>query len=347
MPVSDVTTGNETLGRAARRQYRILGLTLDTDATFKTQLLPGTADADLTFELRQGERLPDWPAPSSSDFESAVRLDDNQPLFSLHRGPQGDLFRFSRVADYFLTDAAIEGHLLDPDHDFMVETHFLGMVLSCWLERQGIPVLHASSVSVDGEAVAFLGTNKAGKSSLAVALMQRGYPLLSDDLVGLQPSESGIDARPGFPSMRMWPDLAEFVMGPSWEQLPLAHPRFVKRRLNVGPGGFAEFLDRTQPLACLYVPERRDDDAGYVKVDIEPVPPGQALFELLRGSFLPWLSQVRGFSAGRVQVLNTLAARVPVRRLVYSGGFENLPAVSERILEDLAQLDKAGSRGLS
>ena len=347
MSASDTSARNETAGPAVRRQYRILGLTLDTNATFQTQLLPGTADADLTFELRQGERLPDWPVPSSGDFESAVRLDGDQPLFSLHRGPQGDLFRFSQVADYFLTGTAIEGHLLNPDHDFMVETHFLGMVLSYWLERQGLPVLHASSVSVDDQAVAFLGTNKAGKSSLAVALMQKGYPLLSDDLVGLQPSESGIDARPGFPSMRMWPDLAEFVMGPSWEQLPLAHPRFVKRRLNVGPGGFANFLDRTQPLVCLYVPERRDDDAGPGKIQIEPVPPGQALFELLRGSFLPWLSQVRGFSAGRLQVLNTLAARVPVRRLVYPGGFENLPAVSDRILEDVAQLGKSGATGPS
>ena len=347
MSESDASAPNETAEQAVRCQYRILGLTLATDATFQTQLLPGTADPDLTFDLRQGERLPDWPVPSSSDFESAVRLDDDQPLFSLHRGPQGDLFRFSHVADYFLMESAIEGHLLDLDHDFMVETHFLGMVLSYWLERQGIPVLHASSVSVDDQAVAFLGTNKAGKSSLAVALMQRGYPLLSDDLVGLQPSESGIDARPGFPSMRMWPDLAEFVMGPSWGQLPLAHPRFVKRRLSVGPGGFAQFLDRVQPLACLYIPERRDDRLGQVEVRIEPVPAGQAVFELLREAFLPWLSQVRGLSAHRLQVLNTLVARVPVRRLVYSGGFENLPAVSDRILEDVAQLGKGGSRGRS
>jgi hypothetical protein len=320
------------------RRYRLLGLTLETSFRFATPLPPSPHPPDLRFSLEAGGPLPPGVTPSKPDFESPIRIESGAPLVALYRAPDEDRLSFPEVADFQVGDRTIRCRLLDPEYAYMVEIHLLGVVLSYWLERRGIPVLHASAVSVDDRAVGFMATNRGGKSSLAISLVERGHPLLSDDLLGLQEAGSGWETRPGFPSMRMWPDLAERVMGAGWEALPLAHPRFSKRRVPVGAGGFGRFLDRSQPLACLYLPERQDpgeigEDGPAVRV--ETLPPAQAVMELIRGSFLLRIPQAAGFAPNRLRLFSDLVGRVPVRRLVYPSGFGLLPEVTDRILEDL------------
>lgn len=56
---------------------------------------------------------------------------------------------------------------------------------------QGLEVLHASAVVIDGEAVAVLGPSGAGKTSLALALCERGARFLADDVLAVERSPSG------------------------------------------------------------------------------------------------------------------------------------------------------------
>jgi hypothetical protein len=46
-------------------------------------------------------------------------------------------------------------------------------------------VMHASAVRVNGKAVLFCGASGAGKSTMAAALVQRGYPLVTDDVCAI------------------------------------------------------------------------------------------------------------------------------------------------------------------
>ncbi len=134
----------------------------------------------------------------------------------------------------------------------------LGDVLSYWLERQGIRALHAAAVVANGRAAAFLSSNYGGKSSLAAAMMQVGCPLLTDDILPVEETGGIFIGRPGYPTMRMWPDEAAYFLG-SYEHLPLVHPELSKRRVFVGPDGFGSFCETSQALSCIYLPERRDD----------------------------------------------------------------------------------------
>jgi hypothetical protein len=54
-------------------------------------------------------------------------------------------------------------------------------VLGISQELRGVPALHASVVNVNRGAVAFLTHLAQGKSALAAALVDAGYPLLADD----------------------------------------------------------------------------------------------------------------------------------------------------------------------
>ena len=248
-------------------------------------------------------------------------------------------------------------HLLNPAAIHLIEIIFLGEVLSFWLERQGIPALHASAVLIGGRAVAFLSSNQGGKSGLAATLMQSGHPLLTDDILPVEEHNGVFLGRPGYPTMRMWPDEAAYFLG-AYEHLPLVHPELSKRRVPVGGDGFGSFCDTSQPLACIYLPERRDasgasttseisavghpgrhpsqPDGAVPNTDVEilPVSPRDAVIELIRHSFSAHQVEAAGLAPQRLNFFARLAQKVPMRRLIYPASFEHLPRVREAILGD-------------
>ena len=337
---------------------RLFGLTLATDFEFETPLPPPSpaqeaGEPDLVFrctsappaedssepEASEANPLDDDPDAVVSSFSSPIRLESGAPLLVIRKGRREDLVRFSEVADFRVGDRHIHCQVLDPDYAFTVEIHLLGLVMAYWFERKDIPMLHASAVEVQGHAVGFMASNRGGKSSLAATFVEAGHPLLTDDLLGIQESAGRFLGRPGYPSMRMWPDqAARFVE--DWAELPLAHPWYAKRKVSVGPDGFGSFVDRPLPLACCYLPERRDDVSA---VEFEPVPPGEAVIEMIRGSFL--LRAVEGLELARerLPLLGRIAGKLPLRRLVYPDGFERLPEVRQAIVADLRSLTDPAS----
>jgi hypothetical protein len=163
-----------------------------------------------------------------------------------------------------------------------------------------------------------------GKSGLAAAMVQAGFPLLTDDLLVLDEREERWEVRPAYPEMRMWPDEAAHFAGPP-EALPLVQSDSEKRRVAIGDGGFGSFLDASTPLSCIYLASRRPEmDGG---AEIQPVSRSEALIELVRHSFSPRLVEAAGLQPARLDRLARLVRAVPVRRLVYPSGFDRLPEV--------------------
>jgi hypothetical protein len=63
---------------------------------------------------------------------------------------------------------------------------------------QGLEVLHASAVAVDGAAIAFAGLSGSGKTSLALDLCRHGAAFLADDVLALELGEELL-VHPGAP----------------------------------------------------------------------------------------------------------------------------------------------------
>lgn len=61
----------------------------------------------------------------------------------------------------------------------------------------GLEVFHASAVVLDGQAVAFAGPSRAGKTSLALALCRLGAGFLADDVLALERDGAGLVGHPG------------------------------------------------------------------------------------------------------------------------------------------------------
>ena len=315
--------------------HRLFGLEMASAFPFVSRLGAGTGPPDLTFAC--GREAPPGAAAQVGPpvYASPERTPQGESLTYLFRRPGCDLLRFSEVADFHLADDRVDCHLLDPRYEFLVELRLLGPVLAYWLERRALPALHASAVVVDGRAAAFLAGRCAGKSVLAAALMTAGHPLLADDLLAVEPAPAGCFlGRPGYPQMRLEPDAADRFLG-GRHTLPRVHPDYAKRRVPVGPDGLGAFAALSHPLAAVYLPERLDGADGD-RVRIAPLAPRDAVIELTRRSFIPRLAAAAGWQARRLETFSRLAERVPLRRLLYPAGFEQLPRVRDAVLADLA-----------
>ena len=314
------------------RTHRLFGITLASDFPFATHLATGARERDLRFTICRRPPAPPLWEEAPPVYRSPWRTEDGASAALLYRTPGFEVLRFPGLLDFYLWPDRIACHLLDPRYQFLIELRLLGSVLAYWLERRGLPSLHASAVAVNGRAAAFLSTHGAGKTGLAAALMRAGCDLLTDDLLPVEEQAATFQGRPGYPQMRMWPDEALHMTG-AWEGLPRVHPELSKRRVPVGPDGFGMFHGSALPLACLYLPERLPDSSA--PVEIREVSPRDALIELVRHSFLPHLVEAAGLQPARFDLFARLVRSVPVRRLRYPSGFDRLPGVAEALLRDL------------
>ena len=98
-------------------------------------------------------------------------------------------------------------------------TYLLGPVLGLLLRLRGVTCLHASAVAFGETAVAFVGSEGAGKSTTAAALARRGHAILSDDIVALAEHNGSFFVHPAYPYLCLWPESVESLYG-SAEALP-------------------------------------------------------------------------------------------------------------------------------
>ncbi len=279
-----------------------------------------------------------WQGISPS-YISPYKTKNGKSVLLAFQRPDSDVLHFPNTADFYLTADRILCYQLHQTKDYEIERWLVGTVLSLWLELKGVPVLHASSVVIEGKAVAFLATNLAGKSSLAAALMLRGYPLLTDDALALECGDSHCVGRPGYPRIRLWPDQAKHFLG-HFEDLELIHPDASKRNVPIGPDGIGVFCDKSMPVGCIYIPRRKEPQEKRGSVEILSVSPRDAFIELVRYSFTTRILSKFGLQGERMQSLTQIVLQVPIRRLQYPSGLQFLPQVCETIVEDAISLSK-------
>ena len=321
--------------------YQVYGLSFTSNFPFKNRLAQANAQPRLAFVCRAHTSEPELPSGAEYVYESPFEVDSGASNYYLYRLPDGYLMRFTDVADFFVRPHDIECRVIDSDALHIVEILFLGIVLSFVLEINEIMALHGAAVVVGSSAVAFLADNKGGKSSLAAGLMQKGYRLLSDDILSVRCSAESCTADPGYPQMRLWPDQAEHFVG-DFRRLDLVDPAISKRMVAVGPGAFGLFCDQPKPLKAIYLPARRSDDDPNVDVEIERISQGEALIHLVQHSFIPRTIEAMYWQPRRLERFAALLTKVSVRRLSYPSGLVHLPRVCETILEDLAGVDERG-----
>jgi hypothetical protein len=198
-------------------------------------------------------------------------------------------------------------------------TYLLGPILGLLLRLRGVTCLHASAVAFGDTAVAFVGSEGAGKSTTAAALARHGHAILSDDVVALAEHNGSFMVHPAYPYLCLWPESVESLFG-SRDALPQFSANYEKRFLSLGTQEL-RFAERALPLSAIYIlGDRRGDPAPLV----EELAPQNAFLALVANTFATNTLD-SGMRAKEFEILARVAPSVPIRALCAHHDASRLP----------------------
>lgn len=190
-------------------RYTIFNMNINSDIDIPELPVGGGGEGEISLRLR--------------DFMQTDKILSEDRSFVLSRRQDGSIEIVSKgVARYFLKDDVVD---IFPENQAAIEmtrVPFLGVVLATLLVRQGWYVLHGSSVSVNGRAVAFIGNKYMGKSTLAASLVKRGHTLVTDDVVAIRIGDNSVPTiHPGPFGIKLWPEAIDSLSIGGDEVYPL------------------------------------------------------------------------------------------------------------------------------
>lgn len=177
-------------------------------------------------------------------------LDDPRAVGVLFQAAQGQfLLSIPGVARYL----ALEGKRIlverEPgSRDDEVSLFLHEPVFAALLQQRMLLTLHGSAIQTPKGGVAFVGHSARGKSTLAAALAQRGYPVLADEICAIDLAGDGAPTlNPAGPYLYLWADMLEEL---GFGGLDLAPVRPGKQKYAYPLG--SNFGEKTVPLTAIY-----------------------------------------------------------------------------------------------
>lgn len=242
------------------------------------------------------------------------------------------LIRIDHVAGYLIREG--KEICITPDtkaEPALIRVFLLGPVIGIALHQRGFLVLHGSSVEWNNHAVIFAGASGSGKSSVAAALVQKGFLFLADDLCPLQIEKTSKPVLlPSIPQLKLMEDtLLDIDFSPaSIARLASYIPKF-----GVSVSNHATRNPSPVNLIFILMPETNKE-----RISIEEVS-GFSKFTLLRDNTyrFPYLRYMN-LATRHFDQISSLANQVKVFRLERSF---NMPieTTADAIVNFLAGID--------
>lgn len=317
-------------------RYWVYGLTIESDTCFpELSKIEKPSDRTAT-DVRVRLRVPGTNPPAVSEVLKKTTLLDGTPWLTLARVGDGYLLRFAAMADFVFDSAGSELTCWRVEPGISADTvrHLaLDHVLPMVLNRRGREALHATAIVTPKGACAFFGPAGSGKSTLAASFFLAGFGAFGDDCLPLIERNGSILVLPGYPGMRLGSDSIEALSAGGGVTTPVSDYNSKQRALE-SPSA-KNFPREAVLLSRIYrVVRAKDGEPQISKPLIEAIEPRDAFIELFSSSFLLDFNDsemlVRHF-----QLMEKVAATVPVRRLKVPNDLTALGAVREAVLADL------------
>ena len=286
--------------------------------------------------------LPPLETPISdySWFHSWIH-EDGTTWFACTKQAQDYVLRFPEFADFVIS---ADGEQIDcapwpnvPDET--IRHLFLDQILPRILsQREGV-VLHGSAVVIGGGGVVFMGESGQGKSTLAVSLSRKGFPMLTDN--GLYVTQKDqLLCYPSYPGVRLWSEsVSELYQGSS--ALPFVAHYSDKQRLDATQGALP-FAASPVPLRAIYLlvsgPAHQGKD-----VEIWPARGQEAFREVAKGLHRLDVTN-RSELLHQFELVSKVVAAVPTYKLYFRHDFSLLPLTIQTILNHLDSVEMMGEQ---
>ena len=265
----------------------------------------------------------EWEAPASngqliseSDIELGYAVLDLGGRFRLSFG---DVAQFEvSFKEQRITLTGSQGTDDPASLDHLLYDHVLPRVISA----TGTLVLHGSAVEIDGQLAIFIGETGAGKSTLSASLHRKGHRLLGDDAVMVTCVDGAFMGEAVYPSLRLYPNSIEQVMGTDVPTAPMAH--YSDKRHVTGFGAGAS-MDGPRPIGHLFFL-----GGEYHEPCLETIPLRDVCMALVEQSFALDPDDIAA-AGQRMRQASALAASVPATAIYYPHDYAVLPQVHSLI----------------
>lgn len=296
--------------------YSVFGLSIQSNIPVPglpvSESSPNSMDIQLFLGFPPRANTEISSEPEVLSHTSPFQDDLGEPVVRAWNIDQGAFFHlvYSDGPEFWLDRERKRVWALWPDTSSLEDAacYLLGPVLGVLLRYRGVTCLHASAIAVNDCAVAFVGPAGIGKSTTAAALAQRGYAVLSDDIVALEEKQGVFYVQPAYPHVCLWPESVKLIYG-SADALPRFIPNWEKRRMTL-EGDEIRFEKRALPLGGVYILDERSVTTPFM----EPLTTQGAFVSLVANTYATDFLD-REMRAKEFGVLSRLVSSVPIHRL--------------------------------
>jgi hypothetical protein len=259
-------------------------------------------------------------------------FEDGTVWTEFYRAASGYLLRFPGLADFEVSVDGVDVTALpSPDADAATIEHlYVNQLVPLALSLQGQPTFHASVVTVQSGAVAFLGKTGSGKSTLAASFALNEAAFLTDDALLIEETGNVCLAQPSHASLRLWEDSVDELLGAHGlrsDEITYS----TKARLLAGEG--LAHHDVPRPLVAAMLLE----DHGVSDVSIRPLSGTERHMAWLGNSFLLDVED-RELLARHFDWTHRISEAVTTLALDYPRDYGMLPRVRDAVRTCVAGL---------
>ena len=320
--------------------YSVFGFSLHSNVAVPgLNPVPGRPADTPDIELHLGispSVIKDQASDESPVYTSSYTAPSGAPALRIWRIRRGGFFHlvYFDGMQFWINGQGTELWAEWPSHASLEEasSYVLGPVLGLLLRIRGVTCLHASAVAIENLAIAFVGSEGAGKSTTAAAFARSGSSVISDDVVPLIERDGQFWAAPAYPHVWLWPESVELLYG-SAEAVPPLIPGWEKRRMTLETGRLG-FEENALPLGAIYLLDDRDCEPGPC---VREVTPRESFVSLTANSYATNMLD-REMRANEFKTLSELVSKVPTRRLFTSKRSLDPQALCDAVKQDFAAL---------
>lgn len=217
--------------------------------------------------------------------------------------------------------------LVEPEQNIdetVLSPCILGSAMAILLQQRGLLVLHASCVVIKGNAVAFLGNSGDGKSTICSAFHNRGYSILTDDVMAIAIEENNIRVIPSIPEIKLRADSANSLGYQAGTLSPL-HPLTKKRVHKIESG----FTHQAVSLKKIYLLDKGE------KNQIKPLSSQNSFIELVKHTRAVKTLKSQNLEQAHFNKCAIIAEKIPVCKLIRRFTLSELPSLIDLVESDL------------
>jgi hypothetical protein len=188
-----------------------------------------------------------------------------------------------------------------------IALYLLGTVFAYLIMLNGYFALHGSAIKIGEGCVIFTGDSGVGKSTTAAGLIEKGYPLLADDVCVISFNrEGGAIVHPAYPQLRLWDNSVE-KLGYDVKELKTVSQSWAKFKKPV------KTVYHNESLKLHHIFELSPSKIAEIKVD--NLQGFDKITVLLANTYRNFVIQSLGLEKAHFQFCTQLAQQIKVKKI--------------------------------